>query len=165
MADSHSNPPANGQSEQPEELPSEVFRREVERRSSDSRRPSRRFSCSSERRKMPSSRRCSLSPRPRKLSIVPLPQEIAKDSEQRKPSTTSTSGPKTEPTKTASPKVTPKFSQSSTTPPGKTESPKATTATPRTSHSSSSSPPFDSPTKPTKYTSIDLENDLPDIYR
>nr|CDJ81345.1 Protein W02D7.3 [Haemonchus contortus] len=38
-------------------------------------------------------------------------------------------------------------------------------ATPRTSNSSSSSPLADSPNRPGKYTSIDLENDLPEIYR
>ncbi|PIO57146.1 hypothetical protein TELCIR_21450, partial [Teladorsagia circumcincta] len=103
-----------------------------------------------------------------------VPKISHKTSEPTKPTTESTSESsptQTEISKTVPSKVTPKTSHSSSTSSAPLPSPKAELAkttspktTPRTSMSSCSSPPFDSPTRPGKYTSIDLENDLPEIY-
>ncbi|XGW13394.1 hypothetical protein V3C99_000040 [Haemonchus contortus] len=115
----------------------------------------------------------------RKMSVVGATYDITGNthtvSQQRKRSTASngTSSPtKAEPPDTIPPKASPRSSQSSTGLPaalhlskGESQTTSSPRATPRTSNSSSSSPPADSPNRPGKYTSIDLENDLPEIYR
>ncbi|PIO62613.1 hypothetical protein TELCIR_15817 [Teladorsagia circumcincta] len=122
MADSHSHPSANDQSQRPEEVPAdEEFRRELRRTTSSSPRPLRKSSVCSGPRKTSTSRRASLSPQPlRRLSVVgasdDVPKISHKTSEPTKPTTESTSESsptQTETSKTVPSKVTPKSSHSS----------------------------------------------------
>ncbi|KAK6020886.1 hypothetical protein OSTOST_13452, partial [Ostertagia ostertagi] len=168
MADSHSHSIANDQSQRQEEVPDEEFRRDLRRATSSSPRSLKKIVC------LLGTKENFDVEKGIAQSTTTKETTSRKSSEPRKPSTTSTSESsptKTEPSKTVPSKITPRTSHSSSTsaaplPSPKTELSKTTSpkTTPRTSLSSCSSPPFDSPTKPGKYTSIDLENDLPEIY-